>query len=225
MVSLLSKRLIVAALSVLTLPSPAPAQTGGSSEPDVSQANVHLGRVMVKPTIALSNIGIDTNVFNVADQASPKRDFTLTLTPQTDVWLRMGRSWVSSHVREDLVWYQTFASERSANETATIGWLMPFNRLVFNANADYLNTHDRPGFEISARLQRSELAYHGSGEFRAGSRTFIGVHGERQTIKFDSVATFDGISLREALNRTVSGAGVTVRYQLTPLTGIALDVG
>jgi hypothetical protein len=137
----------------------------------------------------------------------------------------MGRSWVISNVREDLVWYKAFASERSANDSAKVGWLMPFNRLVLNADAAFLSTRDRPGFEIDARSQRSELAYHGSGEVRAGFKTFIGVRGDRRTVKFDSVATFDGVSLREALNRTVTGEGMTLRHQLTPLTGITLDVG
>ena len=71
----------------------------------------------------------------------------------------MGRSWVTGNVKEDLVWYQTFASERSANNSVKVGWLLPLNRLTFNADTAYLHTRDRPGFEIDARSQRSELAY------------------------------------------------------------------
>jgi hypothetical protein len=217
--------LIVAILTVLALAPGMSAQSNGSREPDVSKANVHLGPLMLKPTMAVTNLGVDTNVFNEADQGSPKHDFTLTLTPQTDLWLRMGRSWVIGNVREDLVWYQAFSSERSANDSARVGWLMPLNRLTFNADIAYLSTRERPGFEIDARSQRSEVAYHGSAEVRAGFKTYIGVRADRKTVKFDSVATFDGVSLRDALNRTVTGEGITVRHQLTPLTGLTLDVG
>ena len=73
------------------------------------------------------------------------------MTPQTDLWLRMGRSWVTGNVKEDLVWYKTFASERSANHSVKVGWLLPLNRLTFNADTSYLRTRDRPGFEIDAR--------------------------------------------------------------------------
>ena len=69
---------------------------------------MHLGPLFVNPTIALTNAGVDTNVFNEATQDSPKEDFTLTLAPATDAWLRMGRSWLNATVREDIVYYQKY---------------------------------------------------------------------------------------------------------------------
>src|SRR5207245_888378 len=136
--------------------SRASAQSGGRGEPDISKAHVRFSRLLLNPTIALTNLGIDTNVFNEPDQRTPKRDFTLTVTPQTDLWLRMGRSWVTGHVKEDLVWYKEFASERSANNSVTVGWLLPLNRLLLNADTAYLRTRDRPGYEIDARSERNE---------------------------------------------------------------------
>ena len=102
-----------AVLSVLLLSARVSAQSGAArGDPDVSRARVRVGRLYLNPTIALTNLGWDTNVFNEPDQSVPKRDFTLTVTPQTDLWLRMGRSWATGNVRSDLVWYQTFDSER-----------------------------------------------------------------------------------------------------------------
>ncbi|MQA31287.1 MAG: outer membrane beta-barrel protein [Luteitalea sp.] len=219
------QQLIAAGLAVLVLSSSTSAQGRADGEPDVSRAYVRFGRLLLNPTIALTNFGVDTNVFNETDQSSPREDFTLTLTPQTDLWLRMGRSWVIGNVKEDLVWYKTFASERSANDSVKVGWVMPLNRLTVSGDAAYLSTRDRPGFEIDARSQRNELAYHGGVEIRLRPKTFVGVHGDRRTTKFDSVATFEGVSLRDALNRTATSAVVTVRQQITPLTGIMLDVG
>lgn len=210
---------------MLALSARTAAQGTGSTPPDVSRANVHVGRLLLKPTIALTNLGIDNNVFNQADQDGPRSDFTITVTPQTDLWLRMGRSWLIGNVREDLVWYKEFASERSANDNARLGWLLPLNRLVLNVDGSYLSTRDRPGFEIDARSQRHEFAYHGSAEIRVGFKTYLGLRGDRQTIKFDGGAEFNRVSLREALNRTLTSEGATVRYQLTPLTGLMLDVG
>jgi hypothetical protein len=217
--------LIAAGLSVLVLSSRASAQSGARAEPDASKARVRVGRLMLNPTIALTNLGVDTNVFNEADERAPKHDFTLTVTPQTDLWLRMGRSRVTGNVKEDLVWYQEFAGERSANNSLEVGWLLPLNRLVLHADTAYLRTRDRPGFEIDARSQRTELAYHGSVEIRARPKVFVGIRGDRTTTSFDSVATFNGVSLRDALNRTVTREAVTIRQQLTPLTAVTLDVG
>jgi hypothetical protein len=80
--------------------APARAQMG---EPDLSKVRVKFGPLAMNPTIELTNLGVDTNVFNQpTDQAV--RDFTFTLTPKTDAWLKMGRTWVIGHVKEDIVW-------------------------------------------------------------------------------------------------------------------------
>ena len=218
-------RSIVVFLSVLVVSARASAQSGARGEPDVSKAHVHIGHLLLNPTIAITDLGVDTNVFNEPDQSAPEHDFTLTVTPQTDLWLRMGRSWVTGNVREDLVWYRTFASERSANNSVKVGWLVPLNRLTLHMDAAYLRARDGPGFEIDARSERSELAYHGSVEIRARPKIFVGIRGDRRTTGFDSVATFEGVSLRDALNRTVTSEAVTVRHQLTPLTAVTLDLG
>ena len=197
-------RIAALALAAGAVPMPASAQSGAPGEPDTSKPLVRVGRLYLNPTVALTNLGVDTNVFNEPDQSAPKSDFTLTVTPQTDLWLRMGHSRLTGNVREDLVWYQTFASERAANSSLRLGWVVPVNRLAFNVNTDYLDTHDRPGFEIDARSQRTEFGYGGGVEIRARPKTFVGIRADRRTFGFDSVATFEGVSLREALNRTVT---------------------
>jgi hypothetical protein len=223
-VTVTTKRLTALGLCVLAASVRIAAQDGTRREPDVSQVHVRFGRLLLNPTIALTNLGVDTNVFNESDRSDPKRDFTLTVTPQTDLWLRMGRSWVTGNVRGDLVWYQTYVSERSANNSVKAGWLLPLNRVSFEANAAYLHTHDRPGYEVDARSERSELAYDGGIEIRARPKTFVGVRGARRTVGFDSIASFDGVSLREALNRTATSQALTIRQQLTPLTAVTIDV-
>src|SRR5215510_14140035 len=83
--------------------------------PDLDRVRLRLGPVLVNPTLAIPNAGIDTNVFNEPDSAERDKDFTITFTPAADIWMRMGRSWVVSNIKEDLVWYNEFDSERSAN--------------------------------------------------------------------------------------------------------------
>jgi hypothetical protein len=201
--------------------APGNAQT---TAPDVSKAKVRFGPLYLSPTISLTNAGIDTNVFNEWDQAAPKRDFTLTVTLTTDAWLKMGPTWFTLNSKEDFVYYKTYASERSANNTDTLRWFVPLNRLAFIVGIDYLNTRDRPGYEIDARSQRVQNGYNAAIEYRALSRTFIAAKASVQKVNFDSVATFEGFNLHDALNRTMTSATLSVRHKLTPLTTVSLDV-
>jgi hypothetical protein len=196
-----------------------------SAEPDPSsKARARFGPVFLNPTLALTNLGVDTNVFNEPDQAAPKQDFTMTVTPATDLWLRLGRTRLSGSIREDLVYYKTYSSERSANSSYRADWLVPLNRLTFHAGGDYRNARQRPGFEIDARSRLYEHGFSGSAEIRALSKTFFGLRGERRTYDFAVDAFFLGTSLRDTLNRTTTTGALTVRYRLTPLTTLTLDM-
>jgi hypothetical protein len=193
--------------------------------PDLDRVRVTVGPVLINPTLAVPNAGIDTNVFNEPESSDPDRDFTITITPAADVWMRMGRSWIVSNITEDLVWYSKFDSERSANGNISASLLMPFNRLTAAAGGNWIDTRERPGFEIDTRAARTERAVNGIVEVRAGSKTFFGARTERRSIEFDEGETYQGEDLSTELNRTLTTAGATVRNQLTPLTSVMFALG
>jgi hypothetical protein len=182
-----------------------------------------MGPLYVNPKIGLTNIGVDNNVFNVPDNANPQSDFTMTVTPAADTWLRFGSTWIDTAVREDLVYYQKFASERSANTDVRLSWVIPLNRLVLTPGGAYLNTNDRPGFEIDTRARRVEWDYNGIAELRVGAETFVGARFDSRQTRYDENAEFNGTNLSQELDRTVTTVGATFRYQATPLTGIVVD--
>lgn len=214
-------RTLAIALLVLA-PAGASAQTTDPGAPPPT-VRLRLGPLFVNPTFGLTNAGVDDNVFNQSDPALRERDFTMTVTPASDLWLRFGPSWISATIKEDLVYYNKFASERSANTNLKFSWRIPFNRLVLTPGAAYLNTRERPGFEIDARSQRSEIDYNGLAELRVMSKTFVGARVDRRTTDFAQDARFLGTILRDDLNRAVTTFGVTGRHQLTPLTSIMFD--
>lgn len=194
-------------------------------EPDPNKVRVRLGPLSLNPSIALTNAGVDTNVFNEADSTTPEKDFTLTVTPKTDVFIRLGRTWLTGTITEDLVWYKKFSSERSANNNYSATWLVPLTRIGFAVGGNWISTHERPGFEIDARSERTERAGNAAIELRALSRTYVGVKGEQRKIDFDRGAVFLGNSLHDELTRTVTTGAVTLRHQLTPLTSIGFSAG
>ena len=194
-------------------------------EPDPSSVRVRIGSLWLNPTLSLTNAGIDTNIFNDAEADQPKRDFTLTVSPQTDVWLRMGRTWVMGNIKEDIVWYNKYASERSANTGYAVNWLVPLTRISFVVGGNLLHTNERPGFEIDARSDRKERSLNGAFEIRALSRTLFGARGELRKFEFAENARFLGTNLHDELSRTLTAASVTIRHELTPLTSLTVDVG
>jgi len=152
------KRQIFWALSIALLVAPASfAQTAtADGGPDPATVRVRLGPLWLSPTLSMPNLGIDTNVFNDPLNVTPKRDFTFDVLPKTELWLRMGRTWLFGTIAEEIVWYQTYTTERSVNGTYTIGWKAPLNRLLLTTSATQLSTRSRPGFEIDVRAHRRE---------------------------------------------------------------------
>ena len=184
-----------------------------------------LGPIYMNPTLALTNAGVDTNVFNDADDASPQSDFTATISPHTDLWMHLGRTWIQGVINEDIVWYRKFASQRSVNNDYKVNWIVPLTRVAFSVGADWVSAKERPGFEIDARSQLSETAYNGALEVRALSKTFFGVTAERRTTLFDAGDTFLGVNLNDELSRTATTGAVTIRNELTPLTNLTINIG
>jgi hypothetical protein len=186
-------------------------------------ASVRIGVVDLNPTLALTNFGIDSNVFLQPDQLDPKRDFTLTLTPATDLRIRLGRSQFTGTVREDLVYYQTYSSESTVNSSLKALFQFPVNRTTLSAGTSFLSTRERPGFEIDARSQRYETAFNGGLEVHVLPKTFIGLRAQRTKIDYDKDQIFLGNSLQYALNRVETVAALSGRYRLTPLTKLMLE--
>jgi len=203
--------------------SPALAQTN-SPEPD-AQATMRFGPLSLRSTIALTNIGVDTNVFNAADADRPESDFTMTFTPTTDWWLRMGRTWLNGRVDVDWVYYRRLASERSANSEYLVGISRTFNRLSLMAGTKHLNTRDRPGFEIDARSRRVETDVEGGVEMRVLAKTHAGVKALRRRVAFDKDAVFRDVHLALELDRTQTTQAFVIRHELTPLTTVSLEIG
>jgi hypothetical protein len=218
------KRIVPLLVLAAMLPAAGARAQVVAQPPDESQLRVKLGPFYLDPTLALTNAGVDTNVFDDADDANPQSDFTVTISPKTDIWMRLGRTWVQGAINEDLVWYKKFASQRSVNNDYKVNWIVPLTRVAFSVGGDWLSVKERPGFEIDLRSQRSEAAYNGAVEIRALSKTFLGVRAEHRHISFDQSDVFLGANLDTELTRGVTTEAVTIRNQLTPLTNFTVDI-
>lgn len=219
-------RMVIGVAGICTIASAGAAQTRTGVEdggPDPGSVRVRMGPLWMTPRLELKNIGVDTNVFNEPDDQNPKQDFTITLTPAMDVWLGMGRSWLKFTAAEDLVWYNQYTTQRSANEHFDLSWRMPINRVAFTISPTYVSTNERPGFEIDARVHHSEWGGKAQVDVHALAKTSFGIMGSYKDIRFDD-ASYQGSNLHDELSRTETIGGFSVRHDLTPLTAIVVSV-
>jgi len=217
--------LFAAAACLLVFSTRAGAQTPPPPRaPGPNDVRVRMGPFLMNPTISLANLGVDDNVFYDPEAEDPKSDFTVTVTPQTEWWLRMGRTWLAGNVREDFVWYKDFDSESSVNGRYGVGWVAPLTRITFAGGGNWISARERPGFEIDTRPHRTEMIWNGAVELRLFAKTHLGVRAQRRVVDFDADAVFATRNLRQELNRTEDLGAVTLRHELTPLTSISFEV-
>jgi len=215
-----SIRTSVVALA-LTLCAAVPAFAQDVAPDPFSTARFRFGAVAFSPGINVTNMGWDTNVFN--EWENPKTDFTLTLTPQTDAWLRFGPARVKVHASIGYVYFADNYKERSWNTDDSIRFEVPLIHFRPYAGYSYLYIRDRPGFEVDARVRRTENAMLAGLDLPLTRKTTVGGAFRRTKTDYAQGATFNGNYLRDTFNRTTDVYTASARYALTPLTTILLD--
>jgi len=191
--------------------------------PDTGITRVRVGPLWLKPTLSLTNVGIDTNLFNEAKIAEPRQDVAVTFVPQTEILMRMGRTWMTGNVRQDLIWFRDYRDQRSANGSYRGGWYIPLTRLSILAEGGYTRSRERPNYEIDLRAPRQERLGAVTTELRTGSRTYIGARGWWRVVQFAGGEFFGGQDLREELDRTRTIGTATFRHELTPMTSLSVE--
>ena len=179
-------------------------------------ARFHWGILRFTPSIAVSNLGVDNNVFNTIDDQ--KRDTTAAAGPAVALWMNLGPVRVSAKTSGQYLYFKEFANQRSWNAADDLRLELRLARLKPFAQGTYANTRQRPGFEIDARARASiNVATLGT-ELRASGKTTLIFSGSRTTTAFDQNETFLGATLAKALNRYSDTELLQFRYALTPLT-------
>jgi putative beta-barrel porin BBP2 len=211
-----------ACLLVLSLLAPATVLAQGPTIDEVRKtARMHVGPFYVTPVLQLKELGIDSNVFNAAgDQQS---DFMANVSPKVDLWLPAARrALFTATVATDLVWYAKYGSERSIDPQFTVRAEGYSNRLTIFAENAYLNTRQRPNFELDLRSRHLENNFLAGGDLHLTPKFSVEVAARRFDTTYDADARIENTFLARTLNRKTTGAQVTARHKLTPLTTLGL---
>ena len=177
----------------------------------------------MNPSVSLTNVGVDTNLFNESEAENPRRDVAVALVPQSDLWMRAGRTWLTGNVRQDMLWFREYSDEGSTNGAYRAGWVVPLTRVSLLVDSQYVRAKERPGFEIDTRVLRREGALSAALEIRALSRTYIGASIEGRDVRFATGSFFNGEDLRQQLNRRRTSGTVTIRHAVTPMTNLVVE--
>jgi hypothetical protein len=211
-------RLVIAALTALAWSAtPATGQDWGSP---ADGARMQVGPVALTPTISLTRIGIDPNVFN--DESNPKSDFSATLQPAANAWVRLGRNWLTINSQVSYTHFQEFADQRSLNTNQRVRLDVPFNRVRLFVGGGYANLKERPGLDIDLRARRAVGAQSAGADFRIATKTTLQVSAERTTERFVPNALSSGIDLASTLNRDTNTVSLDLGQTLTPFTTVVL---
>jgi hypothetical protein len=194
----------------------------GAQAPDDPPANarLHLGPLALEPTLALRNLGVDTNALNASED--PDRDLTATITPELQEWLRLGRLALSGKSSIDWNYFQKLTSQRSFNGAQegradlALGYVQPY------ATGAAARTRQRPNLEIDARVERTTTRVGGGLILHVGPNLSLDLGQERRTIDFGATE-FGDVTLAESLNRSERETRLTGRYALTPLTTLLVS--
>jgi hypothetical protein len=186
--------------------------------PDPEQVGrFRLGFVRFTPSIVVSNLGVDTNVFNELED--PKDDVTMSLGPKAEFWSRLGpRARIYGSTGIDYQYFKEYESQRSFG-TANVARLdIDLGRLTPFAEGIYVNTRIRPGFEIDTRARREDLSGRAGLGVRVQSKTRLLGWVRQQRYRYDAGEEFLDVNLSTALDRDSSYAGGGAEIELTPLT-------
>ena len=215
LVDSLLKKLLGFSLGVLAAPVIALAQTppaiGGGD------ARLHFGPLALQPRIGLTDVGVDTNVFNA--HTGRTRDFTATFVPGVDSWLRVGRSQLSTKTSLELIYFQKSRDQRSRAFSQEGRFEVPMARITPFITGAQTATHQRPNAEIDARVRQNVRTVGVGASLRFGARTVATVQSERRKTTFGSTSVLDETGeIGRALNRRTNIEGLTLDVELTPLT-------
>jgi hypothetical protein len=194
--------------------APAAAQTQPPEA--VESMPIHLGPVGVRPTLAITSAGTDSNVFNTAE--NPQDDVTATVIPRLVARVRASRVLVSYGAATDFVYFKQFKDEQSVNFGSdgridlNLGRLQPF------ASTGWVSTKERLNAELDVRAPRTQRTVMGGARVLVASRTSLLFNARRFDIDFDEGSQFDGADLAHNLNSRADSFESGVQFALTPLT-------
>ena len=214
---------VVLRLTALVLMCVCVAAVGRAQEavPDPAEtARFRIGALRFTPSIAVSNVGVDSNVFNEADD--PKQDTTAAVGPAVNLWLKTGPARLSGKASGQYLYFNKYTNQRSWNTNADGRWDLMLSRFVPYVSAGLSDNKDRPGYEIDSRVRLKLEQVHVGTPIRLSGKTTLLLEGGHTSMRYDRHDLVLGDQIANTLDRRTNAEDVQLRVALTPLTVFAV---
>ena len=215
-----ASRLLLPALLAIVSPAAGTAQTNPTLDDFRPRARMRAGPLFLTPRFTLDRLGVETNVFNSVE---PEGDFVVAASPELDLWLPFQRrALVETTVAAHGEYFRRFAGERSLNPEARSRVDVVVRRLSFFAAGRWLDTRQRPAFEIDLRARRVASGVNLGGGAVLAPRLSVELEWLQERLRFDGDVFFEGTALAETLNRRERAGRAAVRWRRTALSTFVL---
>jgi hypothetical protein len=208
----------LAPLGVLALLAAAPASAQVRVAP-LEVARFHVGPLELTPTFAISNLGIDNNVFN---DGRNRRDANLIMNPGLNAFLPVGRRIrVGGDGQMDVGWFTREGDERYVDLRGNAGAELDLGPLTLVAGARGGRQRQRFSIEVDDRIRRETHELSGGAGISLGARSLVVFEAFTGRLRFDSSTAYTperGDQIRRALDRDWYGGRAELRYRLTDKT-------
>jgi hypothetical protein len=214
-----------AQVAVSEPPPPAPTAQADpfTARPPRSIGQLRLGAFWVTPSLALREVGIDTNVLNSNSSAERNVDFTATGGPQADLLLVTKRVRLEGNGRFDYVYYWKNVGQRGTQLGGTMKTdFKASRRVLFSGQFSDLSTMQRFSAEVDVRARRRERSSAVSVEVGVAHKISVDLSGSSSQRRFDADAMFVDTALATTLNEDLQSARATARYAATPWTRLVV---
>ena len=207
----------VAALALVCFGISAAAGRAQEAPLDPAEAaRFRFGALRFTPSIAVSNVGVDSNVFNEADD--PKQDTTAAVGPAVNLWLKTGPARLSGKASGQYLYFNRYTNQRSWNTNAEGRWDLVLSRFVPYIAAGISDNKDRPGYEIDSRVRLKLGHVHVGTPIRLSGKTTLLLEGGRTSTRYDRHDLVLGDQISTTLDRLTNAQDAQLRVALTPLT-------
>lgn len=178
---------------------------------------VQLGPASLYPSIALRDVGTDSNVYN--DGLDPRADFTYSVAPRLFTVIPIANARFIGTGTGDFVYYRTYKDQQSLNGfvegryDVVEALIRPFAVVGFA-------TQERQTLEIDARVRQSHTTITLGAEVALTAKTALTGWVQRAKAVWDEDEHYFGSDLSEELDSTTDIAAAGARFRLTPFTSI-----
>ena len=180
--------------------------------------SIHAGPVSIYPTMAVRDVGTDSNVYN--DANGPRGDFTYSLTPRLFVTMPAANTRFVARALGTLTYYQTYKDQQAVSGLFDGRYEVVGPGFRPYVSAGFADRRERRGYEIDARLRQRQTVASVGADVDVTAVTAVTAWATRTTTRWDRNAMYAGVLLTDELDYTRSALAAGARLKVTPLTTV-----